>query len=73
MGRLLSTGSLRLPSGSPLLVWAGVGALDPQWRDHCPTVAQSVWGELVMLRSLAGSPGTPDPLGELEALRAAVL
>ena len=84
LGRLLAANPGPIRAGTPLQVWAGSGTLQRRWRDACPPVRSSIWGELLTLRALFGSTvhvpvsthgahpddETPlDPLAELQDLR----
>lgn len=59
-----------LRAGSPLLVAAGHGSIDPHWRTNCPPAPGSLLEELLFLRPLV-PPSLPstDLLSELVAAR----
>ena len=76
LGRLLAASPGPVPAGTPLHIWAATGTLRQKWRDLCPPVRSSIWGELTTLRSLFGADHQADsvnqdidPVLELQALR----
>jgi hypothetical protein len=76
LGRLLAASPGPVPAGTPLHIWAATGTLRQKWRDLCPPVRSSIWGELTTLRSLFGADHQSDsanqdtnPVLELQALR----
>jgi hypothetical protein len=76
LGRLLAASPGPVPAGTPLHIWAATGTLHKQWRDLCPPVRSSIWGELTTLRALFGADYQTDsanqdidPVLELQELR----
>lgn len=82
LGRLLAASPGPIRAGTPLQVWAGSGTLQRHWRETCPPVRSSIWGELLTLRALFGvtdpapareasadDEALSDPLAELQDLR----
>lgn len=71
LGRLVSAALVPLDSNSPLVAFCANTRFSSAWRDSVPAVEQSLWGELLVLRSVYGDTDSrvADPLEELMTLR----
>jgi hypothetical protein len=70
LGHLLAASHTMLPNGSPLLAWYTSTQVDANWRDNCPCVPASVWGELIIRERLYKSNDTTTcPMQRLLELR----
>jgi hypothetical protein len=69
VGVVLASDAVPLKLGSPVMVLAGFGVLDPAWRAACPPTPESLWSQVEFYRTCGWSSPAACPFVELLASR----